>query len=127
MFCAFAHSKALNQTWDCSRQAQNISTTSPPLLCPDNPQIVPVTYPQSPAHIFPWQVLFGPSHLRITSRCIPQAGSQNKAECMLMIGNILLMQKVNQGDKFKTSLCHYYRQVLQSLIRSIENIKRYGN
>lgn len=76
---------------------------------------------------FPARSFFVPSHLQITSQCTPQAGSQNKAECMLMRGNILLMQKVNQGDKFKSFLSHYYRQVLQSLIRSIENFKRYGN
>lgn len=39
--------------------------------------------------------------------------SQNKAGCMLMRGNILLMQKVNWRDKFKSFLCHYYRQVLE--------------
>lgn len=58
---------------------------------------------------------------------VHSSGWQKKAECMFMRGNILLMQRVNQGDKFKSFLCHYYRQVLQSFIRSIENFKRYGN
>lgn len=38
---------------------------------------------------------------------------------MLMKGNIYLVQKVNQGDKFKSFLCHYHRKVQQSLITLI--------
>lgn len=88
--------------------------------------VIPATYPQT-STFFSWQVFSGRSHLYIISRCIPQAGSQNEAEYTLMKGNIHLMLKVNQGDKFKSSLCHCYRKVPQSLIGSIENLKRYRN
>lgn len=94
--------------WDCARH--DISSTSPPLLCPDNLQMLPVPCPQSPAHIFS---LAGAFWAITPADHLSEFLSQNKAGCMLMRGNILLMQKVNWRDKFKSFLCHYYRQVLE--------------
>lgn len=130
MVGAFAHRKAFSKAWGQAREVQIITqpcgaTASPPLLCPEKPHVIPATYPQM--YFFSWQVLSGLSHLYIIRRCIPQAGSQNKAEYTLIKGNIHLMQKVNQGDKFKSFLCHCYRKGPQSLIGSIENLKRYRN